>query len=84
MRPVAAFLWPSKKDIQPTIVGREVEFMPNANPSQHGFLETLRRDVLEVMQSLFVLDENKHVLLSEVKLGVLRSSATQRHGATRW
>lgn len=58
--------------------------MPNANSSQHGFLETLRRDVLEVMQSLFILDEDKHVLLLDVKLGVLRSNATQRHGATRW
>ena len=58
--------------------------MPNANPTQHGFLEHLRRDVLEVMQSLFTLDEDKHVLLSDVKLGVLRSNATQRHGATRW
>ena len=58
--------------------------MANATTAQNGFLEHLRRDVLVVMQSLFNLDEQKHALLSEVKLGVLRSNATQRHGATRW
>ena len=58
--------------------------MPTANPAQQGFLEPLRDEVLEVMQGLFALDKEDMALLSEVKLGVLRSNATQRHGATRW
>ena len=58
--------------------------MPKANLTQQGFLEGLRRDVLEVMQSLFILEQSNDALLSDVKLGVLRSNATQRHGATRW
>ena len=83
VRRVAASLWPSRRT-SATIVGPEAGFMPTANPAQQGFLEPLRDEVLEVMQGLFALDKEDMALLSEVKLGVLRSNATQRHGATRW
>ena len=58
--------------------------MPRASSAQHGFLEHLRDEVLTSMKGLFSLEEDDRALLSSVKLGVLRSNATQRHGATRW
>jgi len=58
--------------------------MPRANSAQQIFLEQLRDEVLRVMQALHMVEIGRAALLETVNLGVLRSNATQRHGATRW
>ena len=39
---------------------------------------------MEVMRSLRLLDATSTQRLQDVPLGLLRSNATQRHGAARW
>ena len=58
--------------------------MPRANLAQQTSLEALRDEVLRVMKALHMLEAGGADLLANVNLGVLRSNATQRHGATRW
>ena len=47
-------------------------------------LVELRNSVIEVMASMEVWSEELLTKLTEIDLGVLRKSATQRHGVTRW
>ena len=54
------------------------------NDAQRVVLNSLRLHVMEVMESLRLLDETSTQRLEDVPLGLLRSNATQRHGATRW
>jgi len=54
------------------------------NDDQRVVLNNLRHRVLGVMQSLGLLDRVSTKRLEDVPLGLLRSNATQRHGATRW
>ena len=55
---------------------------PNAEQSQA--LERLREEVLEQMGAMSFIDEGMLNQLRQQPLGVLRKSATQRHGVTRW
>ena len=54
------------------------------NDQQLTFLEGLRCQVLESMAQISFLGTVDLSPLVGVRLGVLRSSATQRHGVTRW
>ena len=47
-------------------------------------LVELRNFVIEVMASMGVWSEELLTKLTDIDLGVLRKSATQRHGVTRW
>ena len=47
-------------------------------------LVELRNFVIEVMTSMGVWSEELLTKLTDINLGVLRKSATQRHGVTRW
>ena len=58
--------------------------MARASPEQMILLEQLRKDVLEVMHGLEDLVSFDLNIVSEVGLGLLRKSSTQRHGVTRW
>lgn len=58
--------------------------MARPNDAQRVVLNNLRHRVMEEMQSLRLLDETSTQRLEDVPLGLLRSNATQRHGATRW
>ncbi len=55
---------------------------PNAEQSQA--LERLREEVLGQMETMDFIDRNMVEQLRQQALGVLRKSATQRHGVTRW
>ena len=44
----------------------------------------LREFVIEVMAAMEIWSEQQLTKLAKVQLGVLRRSATQRHGVTRW
>ena len=54
------------------------------NDQQLALLEGLRCQVLESMAKISFLGTVDLSPLVGVRLGVLRSSATQRHGVTRW
>ena len=58
--------------------------MARANPQQKVALEQLREDVLGTMQYLPSVQDQALAVLDNLPLGVLRRSATQRHGVTRW
>jgi len=58
--------------------------MARANPDQAASLEVLKQRVLEVMASLSLFEASELRALQDVRLGVLRKNATQRHGVTRW
>lgn len=47
-------------------------------------LQELRTEVLFVMSSMDLVEPSRLTPLEEIPLGVLRTSATQRHGVTRW
>lgn len=58
--------------------------MARADASQTTVLEGHRSRVLATMRTMSLIDAHAESMLFGVRLGVLRSSATQRHGATRW
>ena len=58
--------------------------MARADASQQTVMEHHRADVVATMRTLGLIDAQAESMLFNVRLGVLRSSATQRHGATRW
>ena len=58
--------------------------MARADASQQTVMEHHRAQVLATMRTLGLIDAQAESMLTNVRLGVLRSSATQRHGATRW
>ena len=58
--------------------------MARPSKEQTFELDNLRVFVLEVMAAMDVWSEEQLTKLTEIDLGVLRSSATQRHGVTRW
>ena len=58
--------------------------MPRADAAQQTVLQDLQTQVLHIMRTTGLIDAEKESMLRGVRLGVLRSSATQRHGATRW
>ena len=58
--------------------------MPRADAAQQTVLQDLQTQVLHTMRTMGLIDAEKESMLRGVRLGVLRSSATQRHGATRW
>ena len=58
--------------------------MAKASKSQLLELIQLRDFVIEVMMSMSVWSEEKLTKLADIKLGVLKKNATQRHGVTRW
>ena len=58
--------------------------MVKTNQAQSEGLNEMREFVLEVMSSMEIWTEKQLRQLSEIKLGVLRKNATQRHGVTRW
>ena len=58
--------------------------MARADASQQTVMEHHRTQVLATMRALELIDAQAESMLFNVRLGVLRSSATQRHGATRW
>ena len=58
--------------------------MARADASQQTVMEHHRTHVLATMRALELIDAQAESILFNVRLGVLRSSATQRHGATRW
>ena len=47
-------------------------------------LNNLKEFVIDLMTDMDVWSETKTQDLSNIKLGLLRSNATQRHGVTRW
>ena len=55
---------------------------PNSN--QRAILKGMRHEVLEQMHHMPFLEPAALPSLEQVRLGVLRSNATQRHGVTRW
>jgi len=58
--------------------------MVKPSSHQHAVLSSTRRVVLQRMQSIDVFDKFNLSHLENIKLGVLRKNATQRHGVTRW
>ena len=58
--------------------------MAKASDSQMIELQSLRDFVLEVMSSMDFWSEELLTKLTEIRLGVLKKNATQRHGVTRW
>ena len=58
--------------------------MAKASKSQLLELIQLRDFVIEVMMSMSVWSEEELTKLTDIKLGVLKKNATQRHGVTRW
>jgi predicted SprT family Zn-dependent metalloprotease len=55
-----------------------------ANQSQSRWLEDIRIIVFEVMATLDKWSSSELAELKPITLGVLRSTATRRHGVTRW
>ena len=55
---------------------------PNSN--QRAILNGMRHEVLGQMHHMPFLEPADLPSLEQVRLGVLRSNATQRHGVTRW
>ena len=58
--------------------------MAKPSPSQLVELNELRDFVIEVMSAMEVWSEQELTKLADIKLGVLKRNATQRHGVTRW
>lgn len=58
--------------------------MAKPSADQTAFLNPLRVQVLSTMQSMERFEDAALNELRTVPLGVLRRSATQRHGVTRW
>tara|TARA_B100001079_G_scaffold238980_1_gene222968 strand:- start:41 stop:589 length:549 start_codon:yes stop_codon:yes gene_type:complete len=58
--------------------------MVNPNQQQMVKLDKLRSIVLDLMLDMEVWNETNTQVLKQIKLGVLRKNATQRHGVTRW
>ena len=58
--------------------------MVKPSSSQLDELMELREFVIEVMSAMEIWSEEQLTKLTEIELGVLRRSATQRHGVTRW
>jgi len=58
--------------------------MVNPNKSQSDLLEKLRFLVIDIMIDMDVWKDYDLQPLHNVKLGLLRRNATQRHGVTRW
>jgi predicted SprT family Zn-dependent metalloprotease len=54
------------------------------NLDQRLLLEGLRREVLQRMESMPFVRENMLTSLVDCPLGLLKKTATQRHGVTRW
>ena len=58
--------------------------MVNPNHQQIVKLDKLRSIVLDLMLDMEVWNKTNTQVLKQIKLGVLRKNATQRHGVTRW
>ena len=58
--------------------------MVKPKPDQKIKLDQLRSIVLDLMQDMEIWHEIDTDGLEKINLGVLRISATQRHGVTRW
>ena len=58
--------------------------MVKPTPAQKARLVALREDVVSTMEELPFLEDTDLSGLHTIPLGVLRKSATQRHGVTRW
>lgn len=58
--------------------------MVKPNNSQKVQLDNLRILVIEIMQDMDVWKDHELDALYNLKLGVLRKNATQRHGVTKW
>ena len=58
--------------------------MVNPNAQQSVKLDDLKNFVLDLMLDMEVWNETNTQELNDIKLGVLRKNATQRHGVTRW
>ncbi len=58
--------------------------MVKANQSQSLLLDDMRTIVFEVMATLDKWSSSELAELQPITLGVLRSTATRRHGVTRW
>ena len=58
--------------------------MPRADAAQQTVLQDLQTQVLHIMLTMGLIDAEKESMLRGGRWGVLRASATQRHGATRW
>lgn len=58
--------------------------MVKANQSQSRWLDDIRTIVFEVMATLDKWSSSELAELKSITLGVLRSTATRRHGVTRW
>lgn len=58
--------------------------MVKPSTTQSQLLDDLREFVIEVMNGIGVWSDDQLTSLSSIDLGVLRKSATQRHGVTRW
>ena len=58
--------------------------MVKPNKSQSYLLEKLRFLVIEIMNDMDIWQDYDLRPLTNVKLGLLRRNATQRHGVTRW
>ena len=55
-----------------------------ANKIQLEKLKEVKQVVIDVMSSMDLWSEEELSELQQIKLGVLRKNATQRHGVTRW
>ena len=58
--------------------------MARANKIQLEKLKEVKQVVVDVMSSMDLWSEEELSELQQIKLGVLRKNATQRHGVTRW
>ncbi len=58
--------------------------MAKASTVQLQKIVAIKETVLEVMTSMEIWTEQQLNELAEIKIGVLRKNATQRHGVTRW
>ena len=60
------------------------KLMVNPNAQQSVKLDDLKNFVLDLMLDMEVWNKTNTQELNDVKLGVLRKNATQRHGVTKW
>ena len=58
--------------------------MARANKIQLEKLNEVKQVVVDVMSAMDLWSEEELSELQQIKLGVLRKNATQRHGVTRW
>ena len=76
-------LFVAVKKVTQHIIGG-IKLMVKPNEGQRLKLENLRDIVVGIMMDMSVWQQHEIDPLLDIKLGLLRRNATQRHGVTKW